>query len=1533
MRQNVHPSAHLRGAVVIGLRAVLLLAVAAGLSPRRAAGDSLTPAVALGNWKVGAQSAHCTGTCATGTWTLVTDGLTPIETTITGLASGVDVLVDTSFVQTDSGGTNFAAGHYRLKCTGGCETTYAPDGGSTAESVSPVSEVVYYWEKNQPAMGGLSFLFRTTGTAPISATFRLETRATGPGYAYDISNINFVALPLVASPTGSPNGRLTQTPGSVNLDWWEYSISGATHVSQMVLPVGGTQVRGATLTANTNNDRSLAVLALVPVGTPPVASAPLANGQTIWVMGADSLPGDPDTSSVTMFNGVFPLDSGSATNYHMYANAPNGISNVPCDTVGSPTPCIQIRDYPTDLSRVLFSAAYSGNGGGNNSTTPWGFLKNPKSTTNAPLEVKVTTPNLSGNISEIVYSFNATVTQHCTQTAPPIPGAALCPSSLEPWRVGEFRVFYQQGSGPWTAAPHDSYNYWKTTDGAKLITGTTTYLGDVGPVQIWGRLKQVTPNTTYTFRIVADYQAYNDNGNGVSIQGASLLAFNTGFTGGVFRALMASGRFYNNGANSVNYSDYCTSGCWGIGSPAEWKTDPFLPMIRSGTGPSMVGFGSIYGWGSKAPGAATVGNFGIAVGDYKAPNTSSFGIPENRWETTNAGFLLEGTRAYQGSFGKNCMQNGIARGCDASPGMTNGVIPGSYFAVTTPAPPAPGSQPWAQGFFWGGLTNSLTGQKAGISGDLVLFDVNSHPPTWASPAGVRGVVTGGRTLISWTTSGESGSASFRMEKVDPSTGQLVKVGPAVSAFPPWPYGATYEVEDPTALAGQTYSYRIVETEFTGSETIHGPFSVTISNSASATSASPRAMAPAVAGGYSNRVLTPRSSTPANRPGFGTANLPWSRSSFKTFVQNEGIYSISLDGNDVSRDHSMSSLGRNVDFVNDGSNKRLLFYGTPLRTQHTDRNAYLLKPGGPSFMKEVNGKGPAAAAQPPSFPYTLHVEQDEFPAYSYVMDEGRDFWLWKHLNTWFPSASMLATVRSLSTAASGTATITFSLYNSNDTPGVVDLLLQVAINGTLVPASVPVDGPADQKAAFSFPASLLKEGANEISVYATFDSAATSPLCWVDSFDLTFPRRYEAYQNEARVRSAGQQVVTVSGFTQDNILVFDVTTPLNPVYVKAVTVKKDASGYSYSFASGKAAEFYLGPVHTASLQSLVDGGLATRNPGSRHLVIAPYDLLTAAQALSTYRASTGLSSMAVPVEAIWDEFGFGLPSPDAIKAFLNYTQTRWNQAPSYVVIAGKGTFDENNLWGGNDNLIPTNFKATALGLAGTDTPYVAGTAMSIGRISVTSGTELAQFTAKLSAHESHSPTYAATFLAGSPGAAGNFPLDMKSLAAGVPSGYSVTTADLQSMNLGQVRTEAFGAFERGDDLLVWVGHGGMDRIDSDGVLTTDDIASLPVAQRLPLFAGATCNVNAFFLTGWASLGERMVARGTGGALASWAAVRASFNEVSVPMVRELETSYFAGRAKSLRLGDVVRSVQGSNGGDKSSEFLIWQLLGDPGSMVP
>ena len=46
-----------------------------------------------------------------------------------------------------------------------------------------------------------------------------------------------------------------------------------------------------------------------------------------------------------------------------------------------------------------------------------------------------------------------------------------------------------------------------------------------------------------------------------------------------------------------------------------------------------------------------------------------------------------------------------------------------------------------------------------------------------------------------------------------------------------------------------------------------------------------------------------------------------------------------------------------------------------------------------------------------------------------------------------------------------------------------------------------------------------------------------------------------------------------------------------------------------------------------------------------------------------------------IEEVYSEFGFGEPTPEAVKDFLSYAYHNWRQpSPRYVLLLGDATFD-------------------------------------------------------------------------------------------------------------------------------------------------------------------------------------------------------------------------------------------------------------------
>src|SRR5690606_40774889 len=74
-----------------------------------------------------------------------------------------------------------------------------------------------------------------------------------------------------------------------------------------------------------------------------------------------------------------------------------------------------------------------------------------------------------------------------------------------------------------------------------------------------------------------------------------------------------------------------------------------------------------------------------------------------------------------------------------------------------------------------------------------------------------------------------------------------------------------------------------------------------------------------------------------------------------------------------------------------------------------------------------------------------------------------------------------------------------------------------------------------------------------------------------------------------------------------------------------------------------------------------------------IIITTDQLAPALQPLVEARQEQGLSVSVIPVEEIYDTFGFGWQTPDSITAFLAHALEPWAQpAPAYLLLVGDAT---------------------------------------------------------------------------------------------------------------------------------------------------------------------------------------------------------------------------------------------------------------------
>jgi hypothetical protein len=344
----------------------------------------------------------------------------------------------------------------------------------------------------------------------------------------------------------------------------------------------------------------------------------------------------------------------------------------------------------------------------------------------------------------------------------------------------------------------------------------------------------------------------------------------------------------------------------------------------------------------------------------------------------------------------------------------------------------------------------------------------------------------------------------------------------------------------------------------------------------------------------------------------------------------------------------------------------------------------------------------------------------------------------------------------------------------------------------------------------------------------------------------------------------------------------------------------------------------------------------RAGGADYVVVAPESLEAAATELAQYRKSQGLKARVVRLETIHDELGFGIPSPQNVTAFLKLARANWSPAPRFVVLLGKGTYDFKDALGVGDNLMPPLMAATPNGLYASDNRLAdlegddGVPDVMIGRIPVLSDEELRTYLRKLQAFES-AGLGEALFLADNPDAAGNFVGDSEYLVGLLPGDVDFHRVYLSQLTLAQARQELMARLQAGVGYWNYIGHGGLDRFASEGLFLTTDVPLLANAVT-PVVASLTCSAGRFEIPGWASLGEALVMKEDGGAVAAWTPSGLSYNSQALILNQALVSSLYDENAEYL--GEAIQSALETFSEEGQLRFMlsIYNLLGDPATRL-
>ncbi|HSK76908.1 MAG TPA: C25 family cysteine peptidase, partial [Thermoanaerobaculia bacterium] len=816
----------------------------------------------------------------------------------------------------------------------------------------------------------------------------------------------------------------------------------------------------------------------------------------------------------------------------------------------------------------------------------------------------------------------------------------------------------------------------------------------------------------------------------------------------------------------------------------------------------------------------------------------------------------------------------------------------------------------------------------------------SDQATWARVSSFTAREDDGRVAVLWETAAEVGTAAFEVERLDPATGRFVPVAdravPALEQLP----GGRYRLVDSTAPRGQEHTYRLIEIDRQGRREIFGPYRVKVERetrpveSERTFTALEKAVSPRLARAALARAAAPASAGPA--PAGSRARVEVIRSGMARvrtgpLASALGMTVEEAAGQIRSGRLRLSRGGQDVAWQPAADGDGLVFYAEAVRSAFTSVNVYWLERG--------KGLGMATAAVQPAvgpaagfFADILHLETDAIPAVT-APQPVDDFWIWKNLYPGYPGYDRAAFPVDVPAPAPGAASLAIQLYGFAAVQRA-----EVQVNGRRI-GEIAWEGTGPATATVALPADVLVDGANQIELVALEAERGF----WLDSFDLSYPRLYRAVGDRLAFRAPAGGAVALTGFRSADIAVWDLAQPLAPRRLGGLSGQPRADGtWGVSFLAPGPGPFLAvtgGALDAATVRASAPADLKNPGRGAEYVVLAPAALRAESQRLADLRAAQGLSTMVVDLGDVMDVFADGIYDPQAIRRFLAHAVGSWPTPPRYLVLAGKGTYDPKNLLGFSTNLLPAFLVTTEEGIAPGDAGYadLDGTGMpavAVGRIPAVTAAEMRGYVDKVAAYESAPGgawTGQALLVADDADSAGDFAATSGALAAALPPGLALTRVDLAGQ-IAESRARLGDALRQGQGLFNYVGHGGLDRLASEGLLLTSDIAGLGNAPRVPIMTALTCLIAQFAYPSFNSLGEELVLRSDGGAAAlygpTWMSQNAPAGELGRHLLPRLADP------SGGRLGDrLLRGLADytAAGGDRQT-LRTYVLLGDPGLMA-
>ena len=506
---------------------------------------------------------------------------------------------------------------------------------------------------------------------------------------------------------------------------------------------------------------------------------------------------------------------------------------------------------------------------------------------------------------------------------------------------------------------------------------------------------------------------------------------------------------------------------------------------------------------------------------------------------------------------------------------------------------------------------------------------------------------------------------------------------------------------------------------------------------------------------------------------------------------------------------------------------------------------------------------------------------------------------------------------------------------------------------------------------------LITGSSNPSFYIRFlNNGATGAKAWID-YAVFHARSKKIFKGQPTVYFDQRTVIpgSVTEFTiqsqTEMVSLWDVTDPYN---VKKIIYKKSGQNIVFKSTTDTLRRFFAfndsGIMNPVFKPGLIKNQNLHASPNAEMIILThPFFERYARKLAGIHQTNSGLESLVVFPEQIYNEFSGGIPDISAIRNFvrMKYLKQKNSKNPlRYLLLFGDGSYENKTPPPRNPNFIPTYQSQNSnvfissftsddfYGLLDYDEGEDFGTEdIGIGRLPVADTVQAGLVVLKIDNYINRSEKgewkNIACIVADDED--GNTHMeDAEGLA-------DILESECPEMNIDKIYFDAFpqvsaatGQFypevtraindriSSGCLIFNYTGHGNETGLAHERVLKSEDIASWTNGTKLPLFITATCEFSRFddvemnYFTGQylakGSAGEKVLLNVKGGGIALMSTVRLVYSAPNYELNRNL-FEFLLDRdsaGNGLRLGDIIRLAKNKTGGIVNKRNFV--LLGDP-----